>query len=142
MNSTELDRILNQSGELTLCVKGNSMRPFLSDERDYVIVKPVDRITRGDIVFYRGPFDRPVMHRVIECKNGILTLRGDGNSNNDMPVVTERVFGRVTGVIINKREYSENSAVFSFYRSLALSRFFRAGKRTDKFFTEIKEGAI
>lgn len=70
----------NPSHPVKLRVRGNSMRPYLVHERDYVMLRHADKIRKGDIVLAQLSPSKYVLHRVVKIsKEGLLTLRGDGN---------------------------------------------------------------
>ena len=77
----EITRMFNEFGKesVTLTVRGYSMRPFLEDSRDKVILAPPHKPNVGDVVLARIAENRYAMHRVIKFENGIYTMQGDGN---------------------------------------------------------------
>ncbi len=75
----EIIRLLQQGHTITLKVKGYSMRPFLENERDEVLLTQASRIQIGDIVLAEISPKHFVLHRLVKEENGIATLLGDGN---------------------------------------------------------------
>ena len=69
----EITRMFNELGKenATLTVRGYSMRPFLEDRRDKVILAPPRKPEIAK--------NRYAMHRVIKIENEIYTMQGDGN---------------------------------------------------------------
>lgn len=68
--------------EVSLCIKGRSMLPFLRETGDCVTLGalPSAGANRGDIVLGRTTDGRTVLHRVIgTTPEGDVTLAGDGN---------------------------------------------------------------
>lgn len=64
---------------VTFVVRGFSMRPFLEDGRDKVILVPPREPKIGDVVLAEVREQIYALHRVIKIENGVYTMRGDGN---------------------------------------------------------------
>ena len=77
----EITRMFNEKGKqsVTFVVRGYSMRPFLEDRRDKVILIPPRTPRVGDVVLATIGEKVYALHRVIKIENGIYTMRGDGN---------------------------------------------------------------
>jgi hypothetical protein len=77
----EIKRMFNEEGKksVTFVVRGYSMRPFLEDARDKVVLIPPRTPKKGDVVLAEVNERRYALHRVIKIENGIYTMRGDGN---------------------------------------------------------------
>ena len=77
----EITRMFNEKGKqsVTIVVRGYSMRPFLEDRRDKVILTPPRTPRVGDVVLAAIGEKVYALHRVIKIENGIYTMRGDGN---------------------------------------------------------------
>ena len=77
----EITRMFNELGKqsITIVIRGYSMRPFLEDRRDKVILVPPRTPKRGDVVLARTQDNRYALHRVIKAENGTYTMQGDGN---------------------------------------------------------------
>ena len=77
-NATAVERELNTSGVYASVTSGLSMRPLFKTNRDMVILKKPDReLKKYDVVLYRLPSGRYVLHRIIRIKDGKLIIRGD-----------------------------------------------------------------
>lgn len=68
---------------VTLPLKGRSMRPFLEDGRDKALLTDVGTPRKGDVVLAEIAPGCYVLHRIISIKGEKVTLRGDGNLNNE-----------------------------------------------------------
>lgn len=77
----EITRMFNEKGKqsVTFVVRGYSMRPFLEDRRDKVILTPPRTPRVGDVVLAAIGERVYALHRVIKIEDGIYTMRGDGN---------------------------------------------------------------
>lgn len=68
---------------VTLRLRGMSMRPFLEDNRDKVLMKKATDPHVGDPVLAEITPGHYVLHRIIDIKNNYVTLRGDGNISTE-----------------------------------------------------------
>lgn len=80
MKQLDIETELLRQGETRrILVRGNSMRPYLVHERDYVCLKKLQEVHVGDIVLAEVQPSRYIMHRVIGIDDKGMTMRGDGN---------------------------------------------------------------
>ncbi len=82
---------------VTFRVRGNSMRPFLEDERDCVALVLPGEIRVGDVVLAEVKPSHYVLHRVIIRDEDDLVLKGDGNSKGIETCRTTDVVARAVG---------------------------------------------
>lgn len=75
----EIISLLNEKHTVTLRVKGYSMRPFLENERDNVLLTAQRSARIGDAVLAEIAPKRYVLHRLIRIDGINATLLGDGN---------------------------------------------------------------
>lgn len=70
---------VKQGKQVTIRVKGNSMKPWLRDG-DRVLLKPFERkdLAKGIIVLANVD-EQMVLHRVIKYSERVIWLAGDGN---------------------------------------------------------------
>lgn len=74
-------------------VLSGSMEPtIMVDELIIVKEEPIYKV--GDIVVYQNG-KIPVVHRIVNMADGILTTRGDANNVDDAPIELSQVKGRV-----------------------------------------------
>lgn len=93
----EIDRMLQNGHSVTMRAKGNSMFPFIRDERDSVVLQRKSEIAVGSIVLARLQNGSYVLHRVYRLEKEELVLMGDGNL-----YATERCRrNEVVGVAVN-----------------------------------------
>ena len=76
----EVERLLSQSDEVTITIRGNSMRPMLRDGRDVVVLRRYDggSVSVGDVMLFRYRAGC-VLHRVVKVEGEWITFSGDGN---------------------------------------------------------------
>lgn len=78
----EIKRMLNTEGRksVTIVVRGYSMRPFLEDLRDKVVLIPPLPPKKGQVILAEVSPDIYILHRIIKTEGDIITMRGDGNA--------------------------------------------------------------
>ena len=68
----------------TINLRGRSMRPFLEHERDKALLAlPKEAPRKGDAVLAEISPGHYVLHRIVSIDGDRLTLRGDGNLNDE-----------------------------------------------------------
>jgi signal peptidase I len=69
---------LDEGKSVTVSVRGNSMRPLLTDRRDAVTFNnPPARLKKGDVPLHVRDNGKYIMHRVIKVTGDTYSLRGD-----------------------------------------------------------------
>ncbi len=76
----QIKALIDEGHTTTFRVRGYSMRVFLEDRRDKVLLGPCTLPPRvGDVVLAEIAPKRYALHRVVRTDGEHLTLRGDGN---------------------------------------------------------------
>lgn len=77
----EVGRMIQEGHTVTMTVRGRSMRPFIEDGRDRVILSAPKEIRVGDVILARTVEKGFVIHRLmrIDSATGECILQGDGN---------------------------------------------------------------
>lgn len=77
---------------------GVSMRPFLRDRRDTIVVEPLHgrRLRRFEVALYRRG-DAYVLHRVVGVGDRSYTMLGDNCLNKELGIPDELVIGILAG---------------------------------------------
>lgn len=70
---------VKQGKTCTLRLRGNSMRPFLENDRDVGIFTKLENIKVGDPVLAEIGEGHYVLHRIMKIEGDAVTLMGDGN---------------------------------------------------------------
>lgn len=88
-------------GAAAFRVHGRSMRPFLDDGRDMVILVPpcAEKLHRGDVVLAEVAHEHYVLHRLIRREGDLITLKGDGNAVGTEQCHVKDVIGVATGFL-------------------------------------------
>ena len=114
----EITRMFRQEGKksVTFIVRGFSMRPFLEDGRDKVVLSPPREPKIGDVVLAEISEKRYALHRVIKVENGIYTMRGDGNPLRMTEQFTQdKIIGLADGFIRKGKFVSTGSRKWRCY---------------------------
>ncbi len=76
--SRRIEDELAKYGSCATNTVGTSMEPLFKTHRDVVVFEPISRdIKKYDVVLYRRPDEKCVLHRVIGEKDGVFIIRGD-----------------------------------------------------------------
>lgn len=96
----EVRRQLAAGGEVTIRMRGHSMRPLLRDGRDAAVLAPCTGtgVRKGDVVLFRCG-GRYILHRVVRRDGELLFLAGDGNYRIREQCPTTDVIGKLVRVI-------------------------------------------
>lgn len=79
--------LANEDHDVTIPLRGFSMRPFLEDGRDLAILCKIDRPLKiGDIVLAELSPGRYALHRIYRLNKTHVQMLGDGNLSPD-PVI-------------------------------------------------------
>lgn len=104
---------------VTFIVRGFSMRPFLEDGRDKVVLSPPREPKIGDVVLAEISEKRYALHRVIKVENGIYTMRGDGNPLRMTEQFTQdKIIGLADGFIRKGKFVSTDSRQWRCYSAV------------------------
>lgn len=134
---TLISRIIADGGQAAIPVRGDSMRPFLSDGKDAVLLGPVSagkrKVRRGDIVLYQRESGQFVLHRVVRTDRSgpseySCQMRGDAQSVMEGPVRSGQIRARVLRVKRGGKWISRWSPCALFFRHLWCRRWFPRGK--------------
>jgi len=95
----QIKRMIDEGKSVTFLVKGYSMRLFLENNRDKVILAPCDKdmVKPGDVVLAEVGKGVYVLHRIVGRTADVLTLKGDGNIRGTETCRTADVIGLATG---------------------------------------------
>ena len=75
----QVRRLIADGHTVHMPVRGRSMRPFIDEKRDTVILKAIDKPRMYDAVLAENTPDHYVLHRIIAIEGDNITLQGDGN---------------------------------------------------------------
>ena len=96
----EVEELLAEGKQVTILVRGNSMRPLLRDGRDKVVLRKANAedIRKGAVMLfrYRGSH---VMHRVRKIEGDVVIFEGDGNYQQQEVVTRKDIVAVVEAVV-------------------------------------------
>lgn len=103
-----IKELVGEGHSVTFRVKGNSMNPFLIDQRDEVTVSPFQNedLRPGSIILAKDRSNRIILHRVIAIQGNKIKMMGDGNPHGTETTEAEQVAGIVTEVIRKGKKIS------------------------------------
>ena len=110
------EELLKRDGSFLYTFKGVSMKPFLNQGKDVVIISSIDRpIKKLDIVLYKVG-ERYVLHRVLKIKKDHYEIRGD-NTYSEEFIPKDKVFGILTSYYKNDKLKKVNTkgAILLYY---------------------------
>lgn len=95
----QIKRMIDEGKSVTFLVKGYSMRLFLENNRDKVILAPCekDNVKPGDVILAEVEKDVYVLHRIIRRTDNSLILKGDGNIRGTESCRTSDIVGIAVG---------------------------------------------
>jgi len=102
--ATLFEDILRRGADLRVSVTGRSMAPFIKSGDTVTIRKiPADRLTIGDLVFFKSRLGLPMLHRLIRItkteKGGkLFRTKGDALSVFDEPFAEQLLIGKVFSI--------------------------------------------
>lgn len=116
----EIKRAIDEGHTVTFRVRGYSMRLFLEDRRDKVVLAPCKEVKVGDVVLAEIRKDIYVLHRIIKKEGEQLTLMGDGNIYGTETCSTSNIIGIAIGFLRKGREEMESTngkkwKIYSFF---------------------------
>ena len=81
----EAHDIVKNGENVYICPTGNSMLPFLHGGKDKIQLFPYrpDELKKGTVVFFKHT-NLYAVHRIIDIKNGIYYIQGDGNLTKEL----------------------------------------------------------
>ena len=115
----EVRTLIAEGHDVTLRVRGVSMRPFLEDRRDKIVLTCLHRKPIvGDAVLAEIAPGKYVYHRIVKIDGDKVTLRGDGNVYGTEQCRMEDVAAATRRLIRKGREYSPEGRAWRCYSKL------------------------
>lgn len=114
----EVAALLKEGKQVTIPVRGESMRPFLADGRDSVTLVSCipDELSPGVVVLAReNKNKRIILHRILSIHGNRLLLQGDGNGGYTETAEVQEVMGKAIVFIRKGKTYTESSLIWRIY---------------------------
>ncbi len=99
----EVVSMLSRQKTVRIPAKGRSMRPFIQEGRDTIVVSPPGVLRKGDVVLAKMDGGRYVAHRITAIAGDEVEMMGDGNLFGRERCSRDRVVGHVRGTIRDGR---------------------------------------
>ena len=111
------EEYLDENGELTYTNVGTSMMPLLKQHRDLFTVtkRGSGRLKKGDVVLYRRPPNRYVLHRIIEVRPEDYVILGDNCVKKEYGIKDEDILAVMTGYVRKGREHKTSDLSYRLY---------------------------
>ena len=129
---TNYEEYLQKNGSLTYTNVGTSMMPLLKQHRDLFTVrkKGKERCKAGDVVLYRRPPNKYVLHRVISVRRNDYVILGDNCVRKEYGITDADILGVMTGYVRKGRSHSVKDRSYRMYssyimRTIAVRVFFK-----------------
>jgi hypothetical protein len=117
MTKTTYEEYLEKYGEMTHTNVGVSMMPMIKQGRDVFTLakKTEERCKKYDVVLYRRPPSRYVMHRIVEVRENDYVILGDNCINKEYGITDEDIVAVLTRFVHNGKEYSADDKAYLRY---------------------------
>lgn len=101
---------------------GTSMLPLLRQGKDLFVVEKrgPGRLKAGDVVLYRRPPDKYVLHRIVEVREKDYVILGDNCVNREYGITDEDILGIMTGFVRNGEQHAVTERGYRIYTFLCL----------------------
>ena len=116
------ENYLDRFGTLTYTNVGTSMMPLLRQGKDLFILKKrgPERLAVGDVVLYRRPPDKYVLHRIVEVRPEDYVILGDNCAAREYGIRDEDILAVMTGYVRDGVEHSVTEKAYRDYTARIL----------------------
>ena len=120
--SRSFEDYLDRFGTLTYTNVGTSMMPLLRQGKDLFILKKrgPERLAVGDVVLYRRPPDKYVLHRSVEDRPEDYVILGDNCAAREYGIRDEDILAVMTGYVRDGVEHSVTEKAYRDYTARIL----------------------
>ena len=124
----KFEEVIERDGRLVYTNVGDSMLPFIRQDRDLVVIeKPRGRLKKHDVAFYKRDGGEYVLHRVIKVTEDGYVIRGDNTIGSDTGVTDADVIGVLSAFVrdgktipVTDRKYRLYARVWTEINSLRI----------------------
>jgi hypothetical protein len=114
----EVRALIADGHHVTLRVRGVSMRPFLEDRRDKIVLTKPHTPKVGEAVLAEIAPGKYVFHRIVAIEDGKVTLRGDGNVMGTEECLLDNIAASTLALIRKGKRYSTQGCAWRCYSAL------------------------
>ena len=116
MANSTFEEQLAKNGKLIYTNKGDSMMPLIKQDRDLLIIKPVQgRLKKYDVPLYKRDSGQYVLHRIIKVRKNDYVICGDNRWVKEYGIRDRHIIGVLVAVIRNGKEVSVNNWKYKVY---------------------------
>lgn len=101
----QLIKLMGEGHTVTITARGNSMNPFIRNNRDKLIFSAVAEMKVGDVVLAEISKGTYVCHRIVNIDGDMITMRGDGNTVGTEKCPLSSVHAILTAIVRNGKTY-------------------------------------
>lgn len=126
----EFEAVMKESFNKGLTVKlvitGNSMEPFFKEHIDTAVITKYKNDGKvGDILLFKRPNGRLVLHRVLAVNNDGVIFKGDNQSFTEGPFSQEQILAKCICRVRNAKITDENSPRWKFFKAYGKSKLLK-----------------
>lgn len=114
----EVKSLIAEGHDVTLRVRGVSMRPFLEDRRDKIVLTRPKEPEVGDAVLAEIAPGKYVYHRIVKIEGSKVILKGDGNVFGTEQCEIRNIAASTKYLIRKGRLHSVGGIVWRWYSAL------------------------
>lgn len=114
----EVRVLIGRGHDVTLRVRGVSMRPFLEDRRDKIVLTRPEMPKVGDAVLAEIAPGKYVYHRIVSIEGEKVTLKGDGNVYGTEQCSIKHIAAATKAFIRKGKCYSPQGKAWRWYSVL------------------------
>lgn len=117
MVNTSYEEYLEKNGTLTYSNVGVSMLPLLRQGKDlFTLTKKGEvRCKKYDVVLYRRPPSRYILHRIIAVREHDYVIRGDNCIAKEYGITDDDILAVMTGYMRNGKTHSTDELGYRIY---------------------------
>ena len=116
MNKSTFEEQLAQTGRLIYTNKGDSMMPLIKQDRDLLVIKPVNgRLKKYDVPLYRRDSGQYVLHRILKVRKDDYVICGDNRWSKEYGISDRNILGVLTAVVRDGKVLSFESWKYKLY---------------------------
>ena len=126
MTELTYEEYLEKNGSMTYSNVGTSMMPLLKQGRDLFTVtkKGSERCRKYDVVLYRRPPDKYVLHRVVKVRENDYVILGDNCINKEYGITDDDILGVMTSFVHKGKQHTVNDMTYRIYSHLWVDLLF------------------
>ena len=129
-----------QGKRVSLTVTGSSMMPLFVDGRDSVVLKPISKVKKGEIVFFKRDSGEYVLHRVYKVKQNDVYVVGDNQTVLEK-IDKSQIIAQVESFVRKKVKHDTREFWYRLY-TFFVSRTLLRRPKLYRIFSKINRGKI